>query len=291
MTINGKLTVFSTGSPANKRVLDIFMPPVVLPSTTAAALNAALKARLPVPLDDLAARARDFTLVMNTDSARACKLLARQLAMEHVVLHAPCLMHQLCICLVAVLRLSGVMSAMFCATLTLHRKRVQTLLRRELAHQLQDMECTFASPADDAELQHIADMFLLMEQVIASGAADQDSPDAGQSTKRMKALRRLAGFFAGGSRGSRVRHHCPLGCHLTKADAIQDLCGLIDEVWLNHPPCIPAWNKWTKIWPVLVWYVTFLACYTLLPDASRALCTLVDHEDLDFTEDSLCNVF
>eukprot|EP00969_Alexandrium_andersonii_P226819 10016467-Alexandrium_andersonii.AAC.1 len=63
-------------------------------------------------------------------------------------------MHQFCISVVTIFKGAGLMSAMFCAAILLHRKRAQTKLRAKLRRHLgEHARCRFAPP-DPRDVEH-----------------------------------------------------------------------------------------------------------------------------------------
>ena len=91
-----------------------------------------------------------FVLVTNSDSAGSCIKLGQYLGTLMPVLPAVCRVHQLNIAMVSVLRLSGMMSALFCAALLLKRRRVLKTLRQQLKGYLaQNLQINFALEPDE----------------------------------------------------------------------------------------------------------------------------------------------
>ena len=124
-------------------------------------------------------------------------------------LHAPCRMHQLCLVLVAVMKRSGLMSALFCACNLLRKKRVQTRIRNNLlilveARLIVDFD---EGPTEEAKTEVKAALSFL-EQAIAS-ASLAEGEDAQSRSKRLSALQRLRCFLGGRISAIELRHPCP----------------------------------------------------------------------------------
>lgn len=58
------------------------------------------------------------------------------------------------------------------------------------------------------------------------------------------------------------------------------------EVFLNHPPPIPQYNKWTKIWPALSWFACFTGTHLIFADITSMLCNLIKEEDMELGLDA-----
>ena len=256
--------------------LDLVLPSGVVESTGCNALLAALESRLPLSLATFRQTAQRIVVVLNTDSAHSCLKLGRHLNVEAPCLAAPCRTHQLCICIVSVLRLGGIMSPMFCGSIFLHRRRVQAFMRRRLKEHIN------ASLKIEGQVIAILD---LMEGMIT----ERTLP--GACTRRLAAFRRLKAFFCGPLRGTKdIHHYCPLGCHSSREAAATELYEDLLEVFLSHPPAVPAYNKWTKIWPPLVWFASFLCLHDILPTIVDEMCSLiarVSGEGWDFADEGL----
>eukprot|EP00969_Alexandrium_andersonii_P324253 14327409-Alexandrium_andersonii.AAC.1 len=106
-------------------------------------------------------------------------------------------------------------------------------------------------------------MDLLKDQVTPDGALPGDEPQRRQ--KRRVAWARLRGFLCGPvDEGPTIWHYCPVGCHASRQEVVDQLYSDVCEVFLNHPAQVPAWNKWTKMWGPLVWFTCFCALNSML---------------------------
>jgi hypothetical protein len=100
--------------------------------------------------------------------------------------------------------------------------------------------------------------------------------------KRLVACRRLRQFLAGPVRESDlITHFCPLGCHASREAAVQQFYDDIVEVFLAHPPSLPAFNKWTKFFPLVAWFASFCCLHFILPGCLANLCALLREEEVE----------
>lgn len=139
----------------NKLQLQFVLPPAMVASTSANHLLAALKQRLPFSIPQMLTTARRTCLVLNVDSAGSCLKLGRGLGSLCPTIAAPCRLHQLCICLVFVLRAAGLPSAVFCASILLHRRRVQARLRKALRKHIHDHLDLRFRPPDPIHIEQV----------------------------------------------------------------------------------------------------------------------------------------
>ena len=190
-----------------------------------------------------------------------------------------------CAYALSVLRLTGTMSPMFCGSILLHRRRVQAFMRRRLKEHINASLKIAYDPPDPTHKGQVIAILDLMEGMIT------DRTLRGACTRRLAALRRLKAFFCGPLRGTKdIHHYCPLGCHSSREAAATELYEDLLEVFLSHPPAVPAYNKWTKIWPPLVWFASFLCLHDILPTIVDEMCSLiarVSGEGWDFADEGL----
>lgn len=267
--------------------LDIIMPVSVIESTSAETLKAALFQRLPVSLSQMMQNADRFTLVLNTDSGPSCLRLGRHLASLVPTLSAPCRMHQGCLAMVAVFTLAGVMSALFCTSLLLRRRRVQTLMRKALHRHIREHLKIVYEPTPAADRDHVASVLELMERMLAL-RLKKNRDGSHNVTKRISALRQLKRFLGGPLSASSIVHYCPYGCHASQEEAADELERNLNLLFLDSPPPVPAWNKWAKVVPPLLWFACFMSLNMLLQGVIVALTTLnAPSHDLEFDPDDL----
>ena len=158
-------------------------------------------------------------------------------------------------------------------------------MRRRLKEHINASLKIAYEPPDPAHKGQVIAILDLMEGMIT----ERTLP--GACTRRLAALRRLRTFFCGPLRGTKdIHHYCPLGCHSSREAAVTELYEDLLEVFLSHPPAVPAYNKWTKIWPPLVWFASFLCLRDILPTIVDEMCSLTERvsgEGWDFADEGL----
>lgn len=260
--------------------IEVVVPPAALESTSAAHLLRALQARMPFSVAEVTGKCRgELTMVLSTDSGRSCLKLARHLQ----ALPAACRMHQHCLAMTAPMRLGGVMSSLFCATLLMKRHRVQTMVTRQLSeHVAKHLNIVYERPGQE-QVDHVSSVLDLLGPLL-----DGRLVDPRRSTVRKRALARLKVFLCGPLRdGPALHHYCPYGCHSSLQAAQTDLVNLILALFVQSPPPTPAWNKWTKVWPPLVWFGVIMQLSHVLPACLAGLCSLASDPALDIDEDDI----
>ena len=256
--------------------IELTLPPALLESTSAEHLFAALVVRLPFTLHQLVGTSQKTVIFLNTDSAPSCLRLGRHLGTICPTLPSPCKMHQFAIALVSTVSSAGLTSAVFCGSLLLHRKRVVTRVRRELRKCLGEHFKLRFTPASQEQQKEVHDIMDLLKDLVVDSVQE---PSA--RSKRFAAWKRLRVFLVGPISAGELWHYCPLGCHSSRQQAIDQLFDDLDEMFLKHPPVVPAWNKWGKILPPVMWFMGFVSLSALLPDCMRRVCDAVDEEALE----------
>ena len=110
--------------------------------------------------------------------------------------------------------------------------------------------------------------------------------DRHRATARSTTLADLKAFLRGHLRdGPSLYHYCPLGCHCSLEAAQDTLIDLLLTVFVRGPPPTPAWNKWTKVWPPLLFFTVFMQLAQTLPASLDGLCSLASDDTLDINED------
>ena len=285
MTLQARL--FLRRSPTDSIKFDIVIPPVALNGTAAEFLVAGVKARLPLPLAAFAALASRFVLIVNTDSGPSCLKAVRHFSTEVPVLSAPCRMHQGCLAMSGLLTSSGLLSALFCASLLLRRRRVQNILRSKLRKYMDEhLRISFEAPSPEHR-QRVHSICNLLRYMLVQRLEHARGPDASDVTERLRALRRVQIFFVGPLTGPEVIHYCPYGCHESREHAISSIVEDLNLVMLGSPPVVPASNKWSKLLPATLWFAVFLSLGAFLPGMMRALDAMYDDVGLAFDEDDL----
>ena len=224
----------------------------MIEATTASNLHEAILQRLPMSLAAFALRARKFLLVCNADSATSCIKLSRFLGTLMPAVHAACRMHQLNIAMVATLKISGMMSSLFCGSLLFKRRRVKRLMRQKfLQHFQHHFRCEFGTKDMQAQRQVHACLDLLID-LVQYDKGLRGEPSA-KLHSRHAAWARLRQSLSGPIRDAPViRHRCQLGCHASATAACQEVAQDAIALWLQAPPTVPAWNKWNKVWQACV---------------------------------------
>lgn len=187
-------------------------------------------------------------------------------------------MHQLCIALTASLACSGCMSSLYCGSLLLRRARYQNLLRKRLkAYIAENLTIVYEEPTRQERL-HANAVWDMHWPLIVQG----HEQSAVIRTKRAQAWQRLKMWLLPAG----LKHFCPFGCHASKEaivdDIYQDLCTL----FLDSPPAVPAWNKWTKIAPVLCWFAPLLCLGNLFPSLAGPIFAVGQDDVTDVPWDS-----
>ena len=257
----------------------IVVPPAIVSSTSASGLLAALDKRLPLNLSRCCAKFDRVILLTNTDSGPACLKVAAHLSSDYLCLPCPCRMHQLCLSMVEIMKLSGMMGSMWCASHLFHKKRCQTMLRKQLSKLLEttfDVEYINA-PCVGPNKSRVEALLRLIEPPIKHDEQPSRS-------KLLQAVRKLAAFLDGDASSERVRHRCRLGCHHSRDAARKDAATFVTQVFLDHPCTVPAWNKWTKIEGPVAWFAAFANIHALLPACMEGI-LWHEHHMLDRIEE------
>lgn len=241
-----------------------------------------MERRLGISWQRLKELAEHTVLLLNTDSAKSCMKLGRHLQDVLPTLPTPCFMHQLCISMVAPLRLSGVLSPMFCATHLLRRKRLQQMLRQALRKRIANrsfFKVVYDRP-DAVAKEEVRAILGLLHGTLSSGP-DGFEGSAKRGT-RLAALQSLQAFLAGLVRGMpTMSHYCPLNCHQCVQEAHAQCYDDLVALFFGHPPPVPALKKWGKLWPPIAWFASCLCINDVLPSVLEQACAGV-------LEDSVC---
>ncbi len=306
------------------------IPPAIIENTKSQSLKAAVDARMPISIEAIEKMCSgNLAKVLSSDSASSCLKLARDLK----ALPAICRMHQHCLAMTDTMKLGGVLSALFCFAILLRRRRVQTLLRRQLLLYLHNnhVHVEFDPPSAE-QTKVVRTMLKLLKELLT---ARVEGGDDHEQTKRLRAWHRLESLLHSISPNG-LHHRCRVGCHCSHQDRplchrgghnkliiarflfgnlffecslgiqalelfrcariwvlcfyrpphsprcphsrpkeiVNEFYNLICEIWLDCPPAVPAMNKWTKIWPVLVWTATLMAMSETLPSIVEHICDL-----------------
>ena len=246
--------------------LNVVLPTILLQGTTTADLYSGLQARLPISLSKLAASAGETTFMLNTDSFSSCMRLYKVLAAQVRCLSCPCRMHQLCLSLTSGLVYSNMMSALFCGSLTLRQSRFQQLLRVRLRTVLdKQVDMAYEMPEDSAVSHADAVWDLFFPLLVYGQSQSQAEGQRRLLGKKAQAWRRLKRHLQGPLSSAKVIHYCPRGCHTSREEFVEELHTDLCTLFFDAPPPVPAFNKWTKVAPVLQWFGPLFRVHQLLP--------------------------
>ena len=87
---------------------------------------------------------------------------------------------------------------------------------------------------------------------------EQRVADPEKQSTRLMALDRLIKFMSGFGEDGTICHYCPFGWHASFEAAIDDFFDMLNAMFFDHASPVPAYNKWTKVWPALVWFAVVL---------------------------------
>ena len=68
---------------------------------------------------------------------------------------------------------------------------------------------------------------------------------------------------------------------MSREAAVDDMFNLLTAVFMDHPARVPAWNKWEKNLPGLLWFACFTGLLMLLPQSLKHVCDAVNEEELE----------
>ena len=266
---------------------ELVLPSAVIESTSASNLLASVEARLPMSFATMATYPRRFVLICNSDSASSCIKLSKYLGTLLPTIHAACRVHQLSICMISTLKLSGIMGSLFSASVLFRRRRVKRLLRQKIAEHLRaNFQLEFGLAIDEPARQHVEACLMLMSSIVAYDRNRERGKQARKLAARHAAWKRLCRSLSGPMRDQlTIRHRCSFGCHGSGREACREIIKDVISLWVDMPPAVPAWNKWSKVWPVVSWFATFCAIHKVLPSAAASLCELHSEEQLNVEPD------
>ena len=151
------------------KTYNITMPPIVLEDQTIESILAATQLRFPMKFSDLVAKAKDFTIVVNSDSATACLRLSKLITQRPSlvvgkrivhVLHPGCLMHQIALVCAEPLRWLRIVNNMFRAATWMKNGGNKKTVKREIAKET--IKTVYDAPADCTEEEFATDMLKLL---------------------------------------------------------------------------------------------------------------------------------
>ncbi len=182
--------------------IELVCAPSFIDATSAEHMYHVVISRLPVDIAKLEAKCtNNIFVLLSSDSAKPCLRLARHLG----ALAAICRTHQHSMAVVQPLKVSGLMSAIFCAALLTRRQKTQKVFKRELERWAKNnVKVSFAKlPLEGTK--HAASVLEMLEATLVSGLVDDTS-----EPHRLCQLRKLKKFL-GSIRGPHIYHYCPIG--------------------------------------------------------------------------------
>lgn len=249
---------------------ELAIPPAFLADTSAATLRKAIHHRAgdfmrAVPRIPQSLR----ILVLSSDSAKAMVKVAKDCA-KHAVdggpmsVHARCQMHMFWASLSAALKPFNMLSPMFCGA-TLLRKGHNRGALRDIVHRWvhRNLKVSYSVPAQSSSfnegLIHIlnaADAVVADLPVRGGGPCDQAELCARKSA-RQDLLKLLP--WSWHDRDNFV-HYCSMSCAPLcepagqPGSAAEKICKALDVGFFNCLPCVPALNRWNKVFGPLAWF-------------------------------------
>ena len=249
MMLHGKLLL----GPA---MHDIVVPPAVLADTTTRCLLNAVLARLPMTIEDCLTENGSVTLIVNTDSARACKLLGRTMASHYTdsrnmrVLTTYCVMHLVVIAANQVLKPLKIVNSLFCLANLLHDSKVMSRVLEAVGDYVERHLVQTVRPRDPRHREHARQVLDLLHWDDALLSADDSELRRESSRKKawQAELDKVLDLLPYDWSSQQLLHYCPIGCCDSRATAVRKITEKFNLLFSAAPP-IPAPNKWLKMYP------------------------------------------
>ncbi len=73
-------------------------------------------------------------------------------------------------------------------------------------------------------------------------------------------------------------HYCPGGCHHSRQQVLDDMVRHVGNLFIDHPPAVPVWNKWSKLVPPLGWFALFSSLCGLLAAVVGGVAAMFDND-------------
>jgi hypothetical protein len=250
---------------------DIAIPPAFLVDTTTSTVMAAIHHRAGALMKatqasvDPARASQHCAIILNSDSARAMVKLAKTYAKAArnegpLFVHARCQMHMFWASLSAAMQPFNILSPMFCGC-TLLRKGANKQTLRKLVHKhiRRNLQVSYVAPsvASVPFNTTLVNMLNAAERVTHDVPDSDDSGLAGRRAARQELLKLLPWSW---DDCSNLKHYCSLRCippcspKGQPGDAADKVCDALDKGFLNCLPCIPALNRWNKVYGPLAWF-------------------------------------
>lgn len=288
------------------RTHQIVMPPAFVNDTTAEALYQVWQDRMPECMKTLQ---QDHAIVMNSDSAKACKRLARKLASEALAdtrrwfLQSWCNMHMMHCALVNMLKLTDQINGMFCSTLLVHKasnlKTLRKLIKSTVSSKLQ---VVYELPADAEEnrrqsralldMLEFANADLDYEAVLPGTVYDDETgfawqrsyeqdvtaaPPGGKAARRAAKEQLISDLPGNWADRASMIHYCPHGCCTpqpggsSREVAVNRITDAVCLLMLAKLPRVPALNRWTKLFQPMVYWLVACNMFFLIPSCLLAM--------------------
>lgn len=247
----------------------IVLPPVVIRDTGTSTLYKALMARSTF-LPRLPAQVQT-TYILNSDSAKACVKLGRVLDAKHrpnafaTTMHSKCMMHMFWSSLTAMLNVFGVVPAVFCATVLLHRANRYRSLRAAVTETLrQKLVVVHRPPPPEHRVVNKAIVELL--EWTEDACEMHVVPRRAQHRRELLRLCPRSCLQTGG-----LEHYCPAGCCASFEESASKVTAAFFGGYLDVRPTIPALNKWTKLFQPVSWWAFGIMYGGIIPEAFQKL--------------------
>eukprot|EP00974_Lingulodinium_polyedra_P068409 6625018-Lingulodinium_polyedra.AAC.1 len=251
---------------------DIVAAPAILKDTSTRCILNAILDRLPLRIEDCAIADGFLTLIVNSDSARACKLLGRALAAYYNeslnirVLQTYCVMHLVVIAANQVLKPLGIINPLFCLANLLHDSKVMSQLLDEIDERVEKHLERTVRPRDPRHKEHalqVLDLLHWDDAMLAEQHADLRRQGMGKQA-RQRQLNEVAQLLPYDWAAPDLLHYCPVGCCSSRSESVGKVKEAFHLLFASAPP-IPAPNKWLKMYPP----ISYLLVALLMHDVVR----------------------
>ena len=252
-------------------VVDAVVPITILAGITAEHLLRALKTRVPAVVEGFAALGIPYCIVLNSDSAKACKRLARHFQAlaesqpDRMHLHSRCQQHMVSASLVSVASMFDLTNGSFCATLQLHKGSTMKSLRDGCEEHIRNtLEVTHVW--DEAWNENYK-MNKSVLSLLLQGDFEEDSHSLSAKACRDQSAQLLLQWLPElwcKTRG-RIRHYCPVGCCKTFEESVYNISLAFRTVLLGYRPKVPALNRWLGLYAPLAWWVVAHSFFSIVP--------------------------
>lgn len=250
---------------------ELALPPAVLEDTTSQSLLGAIESRASFCFTNLGAI--PTVICFNSDKAKALLKLGRHLAAAanssrtRLFMAMNCMMHMMWAALSSALAALDLCSALYCASILLHRGNNMALLRTAVrAHIDKNLVVVFEAPAEDhsATNEAILRMLDAADHEFFEGVDDREDQVGAAIQKRRDCRRSLSRACPGNWLvPAAFVHYCSwsTGCNCRSRDeAVEYVFQLVLGAALQVLPVIPALNRWNKLYGPIAWWL-FACCF------------------------------